>query len=131
MKKTFLFLVLFFSTFVSYGQVTIDYLDCTSENLRPYTPAPCAINGSGVRVDLHMIQVGAYRQYITPEAGIMIVPSVIEGNGTTEMMFRYYYASFFPSKEAAEQFLQNTNFKKRYCDAMVVPIPFQGVIGFN
>ena len=133
MNRKLLFLFLFFASFVSYGQVTIDYRNCSAEQLRQYQAAPCDISGNGKTTGLYMIQVGAYRNFINPKPGIIVVPSTLydPSTQTNETMYRYFYAAIFDSEENAKQYMASSNLKATYCDAICVPFPFQGVIGYN
>lgn len=133
MNRKILFLFLFFASFVSYGQVAIDYRNCSVEQLRQYQAAPCDISGNGKVAALYMIQVGAYRNLINPKPGIIAVPSTLYDSSTqtNETMYRYFYAAIFDSEENAKQYMASSNLKATYCDAIVVQFPFVGVIGFN
>lgn len=131
MKKFITILLLFPSMLTA--QVSIDYRNCIVENARPYTPAPCDISGNGVQTNLYMIQIGAYRNFINPQPNIIVVPSTLFNpqTQTNEIMYRYFIAAIFPSKEEADQHILTTNIRSVYCDAISVPFPFSGVFAFN
>jgi hypothetical protein len=131
-KNIFLFCFILFSNF-TIAQITIDYRNCTVENSRTYVPAPCDISGNGQQTNLFMIQVGAYRNFINPKPGIIVVPSSLLNTVTNsvEIIYRYYIAAIFPNEQEAQQHIVENNLKNTYCDAMVVPFPFSGVIAYN
>lgn len=130
--KKFITILLFFPSILS-AQFTIDYKNCTVENVRQYTPAPCDISGNGVQTNLYMIQIGAYRNFINPQPNIIVVPSTLfnPNTQTNETMYRYFIAAIFPSKQEADQHILTTNMRSTYCDAISVQFPFLGVSAFN
>jgi len=117
-----------------YGQSEVQYQDCTAEVQKSaYSPAPCSITGQGIVTDLFLIQVGAYRAMITPKSGTIMIPtSTVDPQTNHEgIMYRYYVAAIFPTRQEAEDFLITQKIKEDFCDAIVVPFPFLGMKGFR
>lgn len=132
MKKVFLFFASALFATNLFGQLSINVTECSTELARPYVPAPCSIAGHSTRVELHMIQVGAYTNQIVPRPGCIVLESSLYDQtiGQSYNIYRYYIAGFFVSKQEAEKFMVDKKIKDVFCDAIVVPMPIQNMYGF-
>ena len=129
--------ILFFLSFaiLSFSQVTpFTYRQCIEGTLRDnYQPAPCEITGISIPASIWIIQVGAYRQNITPIPGVMMIPYELN---------RYYLFSFqdvgvykgslfFSTREAASSFIQENGLNELFCQVFPAQFPFQDVIAYT
>lgn len=131
MLRIYIFLVTSFFSIGGFSQAQIYYQNCEEEQLKAnYPPAPCSIVGKGVETSLFMIQIGVYRTRVNPKEGVIMIP--FKASGDTEgFIFRYYVAAIFPSRLEAETFLTSQHIRGDFCDAIVVPFPFAGVVGYK
>lgn len=133
MKAILLNVMVIFTLHVK-AQSALPYQNCVVEPQQShYNPAPCSIAGQGTMTDLFLIQVGAYREQVNPKPGTIMIPTrtVDPYTGYEAFMYRYYVAAIFPSRLEAETFLTSQHIRGDFCDAIVVPFPFVGVVGYK
>ena len=126
-------LVLFSSTAV--GQLSpFTYRECITTTLRNnYQPAPCEITGNSVPTSIWMIQVGAYRNGITPLPGMLMIP--YELNRYYLFAFndvgQYNGSLFFSSKDAAAKFIQDNGLNELFCQVFPAQFPFSDIVAYT
>lgn len=132
MKKTLLPFIFALCSINTKAQIIVQNKECTTEFAKPYAPAPCSINGNSEKIQLYLIQIGAYQNPITPKSGTIVLESSVidQATGSIHLLYRYYIAAIFPFKEEAENYLIKNKLTEVYCDAIIVPFPFQNMYGF-
>lgn len=111
-----------------YGQTSVTI--CPPVNPTNFSPAPCSIEGASMEVTKFVIQIGVYRNRITPQPYTMCLQ--------VGDLYYYYIAKFYDSREQAQEELKRlqgmidrSTGKSIYCDAIVTPSPLKDLSFFE
>jgi hypothetical protein len=121
-KKWFAALVV--SVLVNCLNAQINYKDCDiPQSYNTHTKkANCSIVGESKETTIYVIQIGAYRNKITPFPNTICIPY----GG----LYRYYLNILFMTYEDAKSVCNYLD-KKIYCDAKVVVFPIENIKGYR
>lgn len=103
---------------------------CTTETPDKLSPAPCSIEGVSQEKIKYVIQVGVYRNKVTPMPYTMVLK--------VGDLYYYYLNRIFDSKESAQTeldflrtLIDRSTGKPLYCDAFVTQYPIKDVSFFE
>jgi hypothetical protein len=121
-------LILIMSAVKLYGQTSVTI--CPPASPTNFSPAPCSIEGASVEVTKFVIQIGVYRNRITPQPYTMCLRA--------GEFYYYYIAKFYDSREQAREeltrlqgMIDRSTVEAIYCDAIVVPLPLKDLSFFE
>lgn len=121
-------LILIMSAVKLYGQTSVTI--CPPASPTNFSPAPCSIEGASTERPKFVIQIGVYRNRITPQPYTMCLQ--------VGDLYYYYIAKFYDSREQAREeltrlqgMIDRSTSKAIYCDAIVVPSPIKDLSFFE
>lgn len=121
-------LIFIISAIKLYGQTSVNI--CSPVSPINFSPAPCSIEGASVERPKFLIQVGVYRNRITPQPHTMCLQ--------VGDLYYYYISKFYDNREQAQQeltrlheMIDRSTGKPIYCDAIIVPSPLKDLSFFE